>query len=231
MVRRKKKAFHSSITIERLKEIRQPIYAKPSELTDAVYIDLRSAYYSIVKAYYPMQYWPLKYFSLPYNREKEDWEDYISKLAKVCTFSMIRSTYRTVYNTKEDSMMTQWRYNVYMNDVATFLYDYLQSIASYIIKEFKAIYVHTDGYIVPFSEAEKVLEFLHDHWIGEARIKHAGETEVRGPGAYKIANHTSGMFKVFKQPREFNNLYIPDDLVKWILMTARRQKTSLLARL
>lgn len=218
----RKKARFSKETEEFFKgniTAHHPLYAIPTTI-NGVYIDLKSTYYTIVKTYYPMAYSRMQYISLPYNRQSIEIEEYITKSAKVSTFSLARSPRMTIFNTKTGNIEIKTSLNNYLNDIAVFTYDYLQALALKMIKLFNAVYVHTDGYIVPEEKTEEALEFLSEYWIGQARVKYEGLAIVKTAGVYAIGRHITHNYDKIN-PKHYTNIYIDEELADWLLKNVR----------
>jgi hypothetical protein len=217
-------------TLDRLlgNKLYHPLYANPIRIQDAVYIDLSSAYYSIVKAYFPCQYKKSSYLSIPRQVRIEE-EDFISKIAKVSTISLARQTYALLVRKQNEK--TEFKHikrkNQFLNDIVAFVYDYLHSLARLMIEEAGAEYVHTDGYIIPFRNLERAKEILATYWIGGWKIKAQGEAIIKASGTYRFNDLSSKHFeRISESP--INNIYMTKEEAKFLLETVKRHKLKYL---
>lgn len=104
----------------------------------------------------------------------------------------------------------------------------MHAIARQAVRDFGAVYVHTDGYIVPRPAAEPLITHLRDRWLMDAGIRHAGQGRVRACGAYRIGGHgtrTIGLSDRHGQPVD-NMLALTRDqerlLMRWRHWLAER---------
>lgn len=62
----------------------------------------------------------------------------------------------------------------------------LSGVAADMIEGYGAVYVHTDGYVVPADRAEAAVSHIRDVWHLDARVKAHGQGSVTGLGAWHI---------------------------------------------
>jgi hypothetical protein len=69
--------------------------------------------------------------------------------------------------------------------------DTLHAIAHEVVERWGAVYVHTDGYIVPHNVAPYLAAWLGEVWGLEARIDAIGDANIRGVGIYAVGAKAS----------------------------------------
>jgi hypothetical protein len=225
------KITFSRETLDRLlnNEIYHPLYANPTRIENAVYIDLSSAYYTIVKAYFPCQYKRNSYLSIPRSVRINE-EEFLSKIAKVSTISLARQTHALLV--RKSNSKTEFKHikrkNQFLNDIVAFVYDYLHALAKIIIAEAGAEYVHTDGYIIPEQNLRKAEDILSNYWIGAWKIKARGEVIIKASGTYRfIGNISSKHFDKISESR-IDNIYMTKEEARFLLETVKRHKIKYL---
>lgn len=188
----------------------QPLYALPCSLTKAYYIDLKSAYWQLLQlGGWDVDYMPERYLSPRSNVYNFPFPEI--KLARNCLVSMGLPSGVNVWiphigfsrkkATKASVNLILWG----------FVQDCLHGLASDMVKKAGAVYVNTDGYIVPderMSDAEAVMQ----SWGLGFEIKFDGRAEVRGAGDYDIGGHKSNRIRTI--PRPFS--YIKPRGLEWL---------------
>lgn len=166
-----------------------PLYAKPSVFGDGVYMDLRAAYWSILKVvgWSPdvnPGYWfaianPVHDFPYPEN-----------KLARNCLVSIGIPTTSTVWDgTQIIQVPSRSPFRNFM--LHGVVMDVLRGVAHDMVRA-GAVYVHTDGYIFRHDDKYKA-ETVAAEWGLPIGVKHRGLTNVRKAGDYDIGGRTSGI--------------------------------------
>jgi hypothetical protein len=166
-----------------------PNYAKPRLFEHGFYVDIKSAYWSIMKiSGWNVDYWPGKWLSI--GTPPDDFPFYNHKIARNCLVSagvpskILRYTPRGQFD--------EMRVGSPLANISLFklIQDVLNSIAEESIAA-GAIYVNTDGFIAPNENiAAKIINIIED-WGLVASIKGEGEGGVKGAGAYKVGNAES----------------------------------------
>lgn len=181
-----------------------PLYYEPMLETDGVYLDLRSAYWSIMGAVgVDVDYMPGKWLSP--GRAPHDYPT-TDKLARNCIVTAgLLGTMQVWTGSK---FITQTPYNKHANlSLFTLIQHILHGIASDAVT-MGACYVNTDGYIMPYYKSEMFIRWVNERWGLPIREKYRGLTHVTGVGSYKVGNHTSGRFSpTFTPP--YSNLKQP----------------------
>lgn len=169
-----------------------PLYAKPGNYRNMVYADLKSAYWSIISIWgWDCDYWPGKF--LAKRSSNEDFPLQGNKLARnsLVTAGLVLPS--VVWT--GDKFIKMNRGNRLANyDIWALCQDTLAAIA-HLAKKCGAVYVHTDGYIIP----EFAFPLLRDEiaeWGLKLTIRHRGDARIRGVGAYQIGERKSGHFQL-----------------------------------
>lgn len=168
-----------------------PLYLKPGVLTDGVYVDIKSAYFSLVNLVgWDVDYFPGKWvvpgqpcYDFPLANDTRR----IGKAARACLVSIGLSHTATKWSGSEFyAVKTQNRLRNY--GLWSIAQDILHAIAEKAVA-LGAIYAHTDGYILPNGAADLLQEYISDWGLGSGR-KGQGPTMVLGFG-----NFICGEFK------------------------------------
>jgi len=171
----------------------QPIYAEPSWLPMAYYLDMKSAYWQLLM----LGGWDVEYSPKRFLSPRSDVYDFpvpSLKLARNCLVSMGLPSGVNVWVPnhgfdrkkiwKPTANLILWR----------FVQDVLHGVASDMVEKAHAVYVNTDGYIVPDAFMHQAAE-VFDSWGLHATIREQGEAVVRGAGDYDIGGHRSRLIR------------------------------------
>lgn len=197
-----------------------PIYCAPCYLDHAVYIDIKSAYWSILKAVG----WDVDYLPDAFLRVRSDVDDFPfpdMKLARNCLVSIGIEGMSTLKIWNDGTISTKTVGNNFVNkNLWSFVMDTLNAIAHQAIA-LGAVYVYTDGYIIDASKSDALMELIH-RWGLTARIKCEGEAHVRAPAAYRVGEYESKPYRMAIRERghskltEFvNRTWLRDRLIKF----------------
>jgi hypothetical protein len=192
-----------------------PLYIRPSTILDSVYIDIKSTYYSICQVIgWDCQYMPNLW--LIAGRAPLDFPLPLDKSARNYLISIgNRSTMSIWTNGK---FTTKPSFNTFINlSLVHAVMDILHSIAS-IAVSLGAVYVHTDGYIVPASSQHLLLSEIKK-WGLTATIKESGVAIVNGFGNYRIGEKRTRMFNVYSKSEPYSSINKTD--VNWLLKSVR----------
>jgi hypothetical protein len=172
--------------LDLLERASAPYYAVVGRYPGMAYVDLRAAYYVLYTRWWGLEYWPLRYLTAP--RTVIRWDEELSgnKLARNALYGLLRGTRKVAY-TKAGVFSHPAHQYVYPQ-VALAVLHTLHAIAHEVVGRWGAIYVHTDGYIVPANVAPYLVE-----WLKGVRISAVGEKAsipyiqgVRGRDADRI---------------------------------------------
>lgn len=184
-----------------------PNYAKPSKYDHGFYVDIKSAYWSIMTgAGWDVDYFPNKWLSAGAPPLDFPFQDH--KIARNCLVSagvpgkITRYTPRGVFDEISPGSPLA---NVSLYRLIS---DVLNSIGAAAV-ELGAIYVNTDGYIAPdANSAARIVQLIND-WGLTARIKAEGSGSVLSSGAYKVGRDESQPWKLRKVKKFVSNLHAP----------------------
>lgn len=150
---------------------------------DGIYLDLKSAYWSILKVIgWDVEYRPGKYIGI--GQDVRDFPAEHVKLARNCLVSCGLPGEMRLWTGKD--LIFVKRQNKYVNLMLwALVQDVLNGLAHDMCYYAGAVYVHTDGYIVP-TDRERDAYNVASSWglvLGE---KARGLATVRGIGDYSI---------------------------------------------
>jgi hypothetical protein len=185
-----------------------PLYAVPCELESAVYLDLKSAYWQIVRR----GGWDVDYNPGRWLMKQSDVSDFpypFLKMARNCLVSMGLSAHINMWH---DGQLKPFKKgSSFANMVLwSFAQDVLNGFAYDMVRA-GAVYVHTDGYIIP-ADVEPLAYEIADSWGMFLRPKHRGRAIVRNVGNYDIADRETQLKHV--NPRYHAKLYNPGN--EWL---------------
>ena len=200
------------VDYQRLKHNAVPLYAKVGFYSGRyAYVDLKSAYYSIMHRFLGCEYQVFKYLSVPMVRFvlPDD------KRVKVSAFGIIRSNLAMMYN-QNKVFLCRVKNRLLMPHICNLVYDVLNCIAWEVLNLCSScVYINTDGYIVAYDDVETVMKIANS-WGFKASVRYAGENcEVRGCGAYKVGSYSSLSFSRVHS-RDYYKILANQELHKWL---------------
>lgn len=159
-----------------------PLFSTPGVYPDMCYIDLKAAYWSILRVIgWDVDYMPGQW--LTFRSDVEDFPSPDLKVARSALVSLSQSASLSVWTgqrlTKEKTGS-----NLLNSALWACTFDILHGVASDMI-DLGAVYVHTDGYMLPRARADEAI-FRASEWGLKAAIKHEGDAEVTTVGVYRI---------------------------------------------
>lgn len=180
-----------------------PLFAEPCLLNNAVYVDLKSAYWSLLSLFGWNTEYSYKRFwgrgwtcqDFPFFDDKLTRNILVS--AGLCTPSLMWTGERLV---NVDSKNRHANLGLW-----TAVQDVLHFIAREAVTKYEAVYVHTDGYIMP-----SVCAWDFSDWVAslglEVGVKHKGQAVIYGVGAYDIGSHKCAVHQQHSRVGEYSNL-------------------------
>jgi hypothetical protein len=190
-----------------------PLYVRPSVLGDAVYIDLKAAYYSIVKNIgWNVNYLPGNWLlpgraplDFPLSEDKSA-RNYLVSIGLPSPVT-IWTGYKFQYKSGSNPHINLGLWSVVM--------DTLHAIAG-IAVSLDARYVHTDGYILPARNADKLLMEI-ERFNLTASIRSAGDAYVFGFGNYRVGDKQTKSFNPDRVQKSYST--IRDVPTNWLRKT------------
>jgi len=191
-----------------------PYYARLGRYQDMAYVDLRAAYYVLYTRWWGLEYWPMRYLRPP--RTVIRWKEELAthKLARNALYGLLRGTTKIGY-AKGGRLIRYPAHQYVYPQVALAVVDTLHAIASQAVRMWKAVYVHTDGYIVPARLASHMVAWLRERWGLEARIDAIGDAHVLGVGIYAVGSKVSVPYVQGMVGRDTER--IRHDVAEWLL--------------
>lgn len=171
-----------------------PIYTAPCQLPDAVYIDIRAAYWSIVKTVG----WDVDYNPGRWLERKSSMADFPYFDNKLIRSSIVSAGLTGTIRFWTGTRLT-WlkKSNGLVNLVLwALVQDVLHGMAADAV-EAGAVYVYADGYIVPSDRITSVMTAL-DEWGIPTRVVASGAADVVRPACYRVGEKQTLPYRVHK---------------------------------
>lgn len=171
-----------------------PLSAYPVSLANGYYVDIRSAYWTILRAVgWDVDYHPNGWLKVKSPLTVNDFPFPAIKMARNCLVSLAADGSRMMRCWDGEKMYFRKGGNSLVNKMLWCLVcDVLNNVAHEALQA-GAVYSFTDGFIVPSSEVETV-ENVIASWGLASSVKAFGRTEVKGAGAYRIGDFTTRKF-------------------------------------
>lgn len=162
-----------------------PLFCLPGHYPDMVYLDLKAAYWSIIRIVgWDVDYMPGKWIT--YRSDNEDFPDPTLKVARSALVSLTQAQNLSVW-TGERLTTEKTGSNLLNSALWACVFDVLNGVAEDMVKA-GAVYCHTDGYILPRTKLDEAL-YRVGEWGLVASIRYEGDAEVKAAGAYRIGKH------------------------------------------
>jgi hypothetical protein len=187
-----------------------PHVAAPCSLPNALYMDMQSAYWQILQVLgWNPEYLPGKYLAV-----KSDVSDYPFEHIKLSRNTLVSSAlpgamrcyYAGKYWVKRSGKSRQ---NLILWAAVQ---DVLHGIASDMVARAGAVYVNTDGYIIPARRASHAFEIASE-WGVALAVKHQGRAVIRNVADYDIGSHKSRLARRSRRTT-YSNLRQQD--IRWL---------------
>jgi len=194
-----------------------PSYAAPREFVHGFYVDIKSAYWSIMEIVgWNLDYNPGLWISP--GRPPADFPFPEHKVARNCLVSAGRVGGMPMYDYRKlpgDPYSVINRGSELINhQLPRLIHDVLNSIAAQAINA-GAIYCNNDGFIASTPGiAEKVKGIIED-WGLTSSIKAEGPGRVKASGTYTVGAHRTLNYESVKSELPIENIY-PPNYDKWL---------------
>lgn len=162
-----------------------PLYVEPTLLEDAVYVDLKSAFWSIMR----LTGWNVDYYPSNWLLRGTPPNDFPYPDIKPARNALVSCGLPTPLRMWTGKKITrQFRTNLHINmGLWSIIMDVLHAIAAHA-RELEAAYIHTDGYILPRWNGDEMLEIIQSYGL-YGGIKARGLATIIGMGNWKIGDH------------------------------------------
>lgn len=205
---------------EILQNRRMPLYSRPCVLLDASYVDITSAWFSILSIVgWDCEYWPGRWFGQ--GAAPVDFPLPSNKVARSALVSLARSSHVPVW--RSGGTKLERMFNPIENPhIFAVIADVLNAIAHIAVSAFDCVYVATDGFILPTRKAGSFMEFI-EQWGLNSRVKAYGNGFVFGPGSYYV-----GPMRTIKliQAHRILDCIDHDINIMWMLKRIERCKSN-----
>lgn len=192
------------------KKKHQPLFAEPCSLTNASYIDLKSAYWQLLQlGGWDVEYMPERFLSP--RSHVYDFPVPEIKLARNCLVSMGLPSGVNVWIPDFGFAQRQPQKSSVNLVLWGFIQDVLHGVAADMVERAGAVYVNTDGYIIR-DERMKDADSVAESWGLTFTIRHSGRATIRGAGDYDIGGRASNRLRT--QARPFS--YLKPRGIDWL---------------
>jgi hypothetical protein len=172
-----------------------PIFAAPGKFTEGYYIDIKSAYWSIMKIVgWNPDYYPGKWIAP--GEPPSDFPFPEHKIARNCLVSAGVPGKMLQYKPTGQFYEVGGGSPLKNPGLFRLISDVLNSIAHTARREYGALYVNNDGFIAPSHKSAAQIVQLIKNWGLTPTIKAEGPGAVRSAGAYQVGKMTSIPFKM-----------------------------------
>lgn len=190
-----------------------PLLAIPTDFIFGWYIDIRSAYWSIMQNVG----WNVDYYPGKWLREGQPPADFpfaSHKVARNCLVSAGLSTEVPMFQ-PPDNFYQAHRGN-HLSNLGLFclITDVLHCIASEA-RQAGAIYVNCDGFIVDTLRAKEKVEAIITEWGLESHVCASGPGLVQASGAYRVGSRISGLLDLDREGIEIDHIHPPKH-ARWL---------------
>lgn len=177
---------------------RPPLYAVPGPWGECAYVDIVSAYWSIMS---PVG-WDVDYCPGRYVGQRSEMHDFPFPDRKLARNSMAvagiagnltiwdGTGIKTVKGGGRHTNKIIWAY----------IMDVLNGVAHELYYECQAKYCMTDGYIIPIEHVARAQQIIGE-WGLPSSIKAQGQTDIKAVAAYRVGEHTSKPYLMTNRDR------------------------------
>jgi len=190
-------------TAEQLEKTPPPLYARPFEADNLVYVDIKKCYFTLLTKLWNIKY-SRQYLGHYENREFIIPDEIMAvflkdKLIRNSLYGITRARTRTKFEILEDGEITfkveKSKNDLFYPDIGLAIMDITQSIATLAVKKFGCFYVAIDGFILHQKYLIDFVEFLNEIGL-EAGIKGEGEGQIKNFYTYKIGDIQTKNFDI-----------------------------------
>lgn len=191
-----------------------PNYCRAGFMFDAVYLDIRSTYWSIMQRIG----WNVNYLNGEYlmaGRAPNDFPFHYNKVSRNCLFSSSFPATREVWDGSRIQHYKGWSKHLNASLIAATM-DFLNMVALKMIS-IGARYVATDGYILPSGAVAEATAFIESFGL-TARAQYSGDACIVGSGNYSIGDHATKGFNTVR-PSNIDHVWVEER--SWVEHTFR----------
>lgn len=211
--------WHKCVDPEIRHQHQPPIICKPGEYRDMVYLDLKGAFWQIIRAVgWDVNYNPGKYLAKGADMTDFPYPD--NKLARNCLVSIGLPTPLRFWDGQKLGFRT--RNSRFVNLIAWRLVQDVLNGVALDMQSVGCVYTYTDCYIVPRSKLESAFEIL-DRWQLIADVRHDGDVKIVAPTCYAFRNGRKGSYqtrnyddKRFNRRANRERMKVYDPGIEWL---------------
>lgn len=139
-----------------------PLYAKPGLYRDYQYVDLKAAYWSIVN----LVGWDVDYMPERWLSYGDPPSDFPAPNHKASRSALVSATRRSVVMVKTgENVYEKSIYNPLWNDSLWYVVMHILHMIALKALALGAVYVHTDGYMLPAENVQELRKFIEAHGL------------------------------------------------------------------
>lgn len=193
-----------------------PLYAQSGVYQNMVHVDLRSAYWQIVRSVgIDLDYYPEKW--LRRGIDVSDFPMPENRIARSSLVSVGIPTRGVMWDgSKLLSVPPMGKYVNLM--LYHFVMDVLNGIAADMLS-IGAVYVHTDGYVIPQCHEQLAFE-IADSWGLELRAKARGNAHIVHVGKYSVGDVATRNYRSYDTEHSFSNVMSVNR--RWLKLRMRK---------
>lgn len=175
----------------------QPMATTRGRYRDMVYIDLKSAYWSIVS----LVGWDAEYFQkwIVRGSDMSDFPFSDNRVARNSLVTNFLPQNHTIAYLDGTLVPLPSGKRVQNYGLWCLVMDVLHGIAWDMWHKFNAVYINTDGYIIRAQDQDNAIEYIWKKWGLVARQKGRGIAQVWGVGCYDIGTHRAKTLAKYAQ--------------------------------
>lgn len=192
-----------------------PIHALRGEYGDCAYIDIKSAYLSILSLGFDVEYIPNKYIAVDPVAIPVDISS--NKFCYSIAVAMSTTKISTIsIMGREQNIFSVKKFNIYSNPC---LYALAGDVLNGVAAEALAVlgdrikYANTDGFVVESKYSDYLLDIIAS-WGFVARVKLRGSTNIGGVGSWRIGERSTKRFD--KNAHDFTCELMPKSERLWL---------------
>ncbi|MFA6198707.1 MAG: hypothetical protein WC734_06200 [Patescibacteria group bacterium] len=166
----------------------QPLYALPAYIPDATYLDIKSAYWSIMSIVgWDVDYFPGRWIGI--GEAMDDFPFAGHKLARNCLVTSGLNSAASIWMYEKQKPVARNFGNTFINfQLWALVQDILNGIALELYNEDIIYYANTDGFILNTKDRTAAASII-SAWGLPARDKKRGRCSVFGAGKYRFGDN------------------------------------------
>ena len=189
-----------------------PIFVKPTVFDYGYYIDVKSAWWSIMNLCgWNVDYWPGKW--LLNGRPPRDYPYPLSKLGRSALVSVAQSYMIEIYDPKTKQKIKKISFNSHLNYHIYATIAHVLSGIGIMAASLGCVYVNADGMIAPNEDIAVETMKMIDEWKLPYTTKGAGRGWVKAIGCYRVGDLATRRNDIIPHP--LSKFTIEPEYLRW----------------